>query len=339
MHLKAVRFVGNGIVETYEKPIPEIGEHEILVKVAYCGLCGSENRVVRSGFTNCVPGHEMTGWVERSGDKAKPLDKGCPVLVYLSNYCGDCEACAQGNTSQCVNRRGLIGWGFDGGYEEYVAVPDHMVFPLGDLPPTLGVLALDTIGTAFHGLRFANIRPEDSVLVIGCGPIGLGCVNILKNHFDVKTLYAADVSDYHLAMAEGMGARPIPVDPADTIGSIERAVGKTRFTRVIEVCGIDATIAAAAHFVRAGGQIAMIGEPEKALTLVRTSEWILKDFALINSWYFPVREIGENIAFIKAHQAAVEKLITHVFPLEEMTQAYALFQSGKTGKVLIRIGG
>lgn len=336
--MKAVRFAGNGIVEMIEKPIPQIGECEILIKVAYCGLCGSENRVLRSGFTNCVPGHEMTGWVERCGEKAKKFDKGCPVLVYLSNYCGACEACLAGDTSQCQNRRGLIGWGFNGGYEEYVAVPDHMVFPLGDLPVALGVLALDTIGTAFHGLRLSNIGAEDSVLVVGCGPIGLGCVSILKNYYNVKTLYAADVSDYHLTMAEALGARPIPVDAADTIASIEKAVGNTRFTRVIEVCGIDATIAACAHFVRAGGQIVMIGEPEKALTLVRTSEWILKDFALINSWYFTVREIGENIAFIKANQATVEKLITHIFPLEEMTRAYALFQSGNTGKVLIRIG-
>lgn len=336
--MKAVVFAGNGIVTTLEKPIPDVGERDILIKVAYCGLCGSENRIVRSGFDKCVPGHEMTGTVERCGVKAKQFDKGCPVLVYLSNYCEECEACIVGNTSQCTDRRGLIGWNFDGGYQEYVAVPDHMVFPLGDLPAALGVLVLDTIGTAFHGLRLASIQQNDSILVIGCGPIGMGCVSILKNHYHIKTLYVADVSDYHLNMASDMGALPIAVDPADTIGSIEKVVGMKRFERIIEVCGIDATIAASAHFVHAGGQIIMIGEPDKALTLVRTSEWILKDFSLINSWYFPIREIEENISFIKAHQSNVERLITHYFTLDEMTLAYSLFQEGETGKVLICIG-
>lgn len=335
--MKAAKFIGNGIVETFEKAIPEIKENEILIKVAYCGLCGSEKRVIRDGF-KCVPGHESSGVVEKCGSKAKQLEKGCPVLIYLSEYCGECEACLENNTSQCTNRRGLIGWSYDGGYEEYVAVPDHMVYPIGDLPLELGVIALDTIGTAFHGLRQANLKEDTSVLLIGCGPIGLGCISILKNYYHVKEIYAADVSEYRCKMAEELGAKMIPINPQDTIGSIEAVTGKKRFQCVVEVCGIDATIAASAHYVKAGGQIIMIGEPEKALYLVRTSEWILKDFALVNSWYFPVREIDDNIAFIQANENEVRKLITHYYPMEEMTEAYRTFFSGKSGKVLIRIG-
>lgn len=336
--MRAARFLGNGVVETFEKPVPEPKANEILIRVAYCGLCGSEKTAVRVGFDRIVPGHETSGVVERCGRNARQFEKGCPVLIYLSDYCGECEACREGNTSQCANRRGLIGWGFDGGYEEYVAVPDHMVYPLGDLPLDLGVIALDTIGTAFHALRQAEISPDDSVLVIGCGPIGMGCISILKNHYGVRTLYAADISPFHREMAEKLGARAITVDPEDTCGSIEKVLGSKRMDRVIEVCGIDATLAAAAKFVHAGGKIAYIGEPVKALTLVRTSDWILKDFCLINSWYFPTREIADNIAFIKAHQEEVEKLITDYYPLEQMTQAYAKFFGGDTGKVLIRIG-
>ena len=96
-------------------------------------------------------------------------------------------------------------------------------------------------------------------------------------------------------------------------------------------------MAAAAKFVCAGGKIAFIGEPEKALTLVRSTDWVLKDFSLINSWYFPISELTDNISYIKKYQAEVSKLITNYYPLEQMTQAYAEFHSGNTGKVLIRM--
>lgn len=335
--MKAVKFIGNGIAETIEKPIPEIKDNEILVKVAYCGLCGSEKRILYAGFEKYTPGHEISGVIEACGKNARQYEKGLPVLIYLSNFCGECPACKEDNTSQCENRRGLVGWHFDGGYAEYVAVPDHMIFPIGDLPLELGVIALDTIGTAFHGLRQAELKPGHSALVIGCGPIGMGCVSILKNHYGIEDLYAADVSPFHCEVVERLGAKPILVDPADTSGSIEKVLGSRRIDRVIEVCGIDATVAASAKFVCPGGKIAFIGEPEKALTLVRSADWVLKDFSLINSWYFPTREIPENIAYIKAHQAEVEKLITDYFPIDQMTEAYKKFHSGNTGKVLVRM--
>ena len=335
--MKAAKFPGNRVVEIVEKPIPEIQDNEILVKVAYCGLCGSENRIVVNGFDKCTPGHEISGTVEKCGKNARQLGKGQPVMIYLSKFCGVCEACQNNNTSQCSNRQGLIGWSFDGGYSEYVAVPEFMVFPLENLSLELGVLALDTIGTAFHGLRQAEITSDHTALVIGCGPIGMGCISILKNHYHVKELYAADVSTYHCNMAQKLGATPIWVDPSDTCGSIEKVLGAKKIDRVIEVCGIDATVAAAAKFVHAGGKIAFIGEPEKALTLVRSTDWVLKDFSLINSWYFPTREIADNIAYIQQHQSEVQALITDYYPIDQMTQAYAKFQSGNTGKVLIRM--
>lgn len=335
--MKAVRFAGNGAVEVIEKAIPEIREDEILVKVAYCGLCGSERGAVRNGI-GVVPGHESSGTVEKCGSRVKPFPRGCPVLIYLSDYCGECEACLEGETNRCVHRRGLIGWHFDGGYEEYVAVPGRMVFPIDGFPLDLGVLALDTIGTAFHGLRQAEPICRDGALVIGCGPIGLGCVSILKNHYGVGEIFAADISQEHRQMAEMLGATAIAVDPADTAGSIERVLQGRRIGLVMEVCGSEATTAAAVKFVRAGGKVLYIGEPVSALHIRRESEWILKDFSFMNSWYFPTKEIPDNLRFILENEKEVRRIITDVVSMEEMAEAYARFFSGKTGKVLVRIG-
>ena len=334
--MKAARFSGNNVVDIIEKPVPQIKENEVLVKVAYCGLCGSEKRVLRSGYDRCVPGHEISGTVESCGSKARPLAKGTPVLIYLLNYCGKCSACLERNTSQCSDRQGLIGWTFDGGYAEYVAVPEHMVFPIDPLPLHLGVIALDTIGTAFHGLRQSKIDPGHTVLVIGCGPIGLGCVSILKNHYKVKTVYAADISPNRCRRARALGAEAIVVDPADTSESIAQGLPVSCVDRMVEVSGLDVTVAASLRFVAPGGDVVFIGEPEKALTIQRSADWVLKDFRFINSWYFPVREIDDNIAFIRAYQANVEALVSDYFSLDLLDKAFEKFISGESAKVLIR---
>lgn len=335
--MKTASFVGNGLVKVVDKPIPVVGRNEVLIKVAFCGLCGSEKRIVKSGFDTFTPGHEISGTVEECGDSPAPFEKGTKVLVYLADFCQECGACLQGNTSQCSAKKRLIGWHFDGGYAQYVVVPKHMVYPIGSLPLELGVLALDTIGTAFHGLRLGDIDEDCSVLVIGCGPIGLGCLCILKNHYKIKRLHAADTSIQHLEYAKALGIESaILVNPKDTAGSLVDEL-KGQVDRVIEVVGLDETVSAAMKFVKPNGKIVMIGEPEKALTIQRSADWVLKDFSLINSWYFPISEMPENLRFVVNNINEVRKILTHVYPIESMTEAYELFGNGQTGKVLVSL--
>ena len=172
-------------------------------------------------------------------------------------------------------------------------------------------------------------------MVLGCGPIGLGAVCILKNHYKVENLLAADIAPYHLDMAKKLGATPVKVNPKDTAGSIAKQVSGPIDT-IIEIVGADVTVEAAMRLVRPEGKVVFIGEPEKDLTLQRNRDWLLKDFHFINSWYFFITEIKDNLAFIKKNQAEVEKIITHEFPIEKMTKAFEVFCKGKTGKVLIK---
>ena len=333
--MKAAQFIGENKLTVLEKPRPEPKPGELLVKVAYCGLCGSEKRVLGKGFTTCTPGHETSGTVESCGSKDSKFKPGDEILIYFVNYCGECPACKQGKTTQCTNKGKSIGWGFDGGYAEYTVIPESMAFPLEGLPLNLGVIALDTIGTAFHGLRQCDIAPGQSVMVLGCGPIGLGAVCILKNHYKIDRLYAADISSYHLDLAKNFGAIPLKVDPADTAGSIAAQLNEP-IDVIAEIVGADATFEAAIRLVRPDGKVVFIGEPEKDMLIKRNGGWLLKDFCLFNSWYFFITEIKDNLDFIRKNQAEVEKIITHEFPIEQMTEAFEIFCRGETGKVLIK---
>lgn len=333
-YMKVVRFTGKGGILVTEKPVPSPGTGELLVKIDWCGLCGSERAALENGVA-VVPGHESAGTVAACGDGANALPVGSRVVIYLSEYCRCCEACREGDTNRCTRRGRLMGWHMDGGYAEYVLAPMHMVYPIGELPTDLGVLALDTLGTAFHALRQAEPGSRERVLIIGCGPIGLGCIPILRHFYGIGQIFAADPSSARLKLAEGLGAQSIPVDPEDTSGSIGKVLGETRVDIVLEVCGLEATTAAAVKYVKAGGKVVYIGEPKKALHIQRESEWILKDFSLINSWYFPVREIQENLAFIRAQRGEIMGLITHRYGFDRMGEAYDAFFGGRTGKVLI----
>ena len=162
----------------------------------------------------------------------------------------------------------------------------------------------------------------------------MGCVGILKDYYGIEELYAADTSAYHLKIANELGAETILIDPADTGLSLANGLEK-KVDTIIEVVGADATIAASLKCIKAGGKVVLIGEPEKALHVVRSADWVLKDFSLINSWYFPTREIDENLEFSIKHQDTLKTIATHYFPIEKMTEAYRTFCSGETGKVLI----
>src|SRR5699024_11035506 len=131
------------------------------------------------GGAAVVPGHEVAGTVvETSRDSGAPT--GQRAVVYIQLFCQTSQNCRSGWENRCENAEQLIGWQRDRGYAEYIDVPAHVVIPVpDDLPLDVAVLALDTVGTSGHGLRMA-LRTQETlpskIAVIGCGPVGLGCV-------------------------------------------------------------------------------------------------------------------------------------------------------------------
>ncbi|MBM0239475.1 alcohol dehydrogenase catalytic domain-containing protein [Micromonospora sp. ATA32] len=142
---------------------------------------GRDKRLLHSGSA-VVPGHEIGGTVVGGA-----LPEGRRGIVYIPVFCGTCVRCAAGRTNQCLNLSQLIGWQRDGGFAEHVDVPARCVLPVpDDIPLSVAVLGLDTVGTAAHALRLA-LRTQDSVdraLVVGAGPLGLGVRRGRPGHGD-----------------------------------------------------------------------------------------------------------------------------------------------------------
>ena len=176
--MRAAYFRGNQVIELVDVPRPELKPGEVLIKVAANGVCGSDRKILRGGF-GLIPGHEVSGTVvEVTPGCETPV--GARVAVYIPRHCGECVYCQAGRGNLCPHKPGLLGWSTDGGYAEYMALPDRNALRLDDrISLDQGVLLLDTLGTSSHGLRLARAAEAETALVIGAGPVGMGAVAYL----------------------------------------------------------------------------------------------------------------------------------------------------------------
>lgn len=323
--MRAARFLGNERIEMVDAPVPVPAPGEVLMQVAYCGLCGSDRKPYRGGSV-VTPGHEVAGTVVDAN--GCDVAEGTRAAAYLAVFCGECVYCRRGLTNLCRQRRGLLGWTlpWHGGYAEYMAVPAIDVLPIDDAVGfDAAVLLLDTIGTAWHGLRLAHADRAARALVIGCGPLGLGAVAGLVA-FGGGEVFACDLVAERRQAAAELGATPVA--PADIAALDDLEV-------VVEAVGSQPTMMQAIRSVAPGGRVVMLGEIWEPWLFEPSMETMLTDYSLIRSWYFPVSEFAENQRMLLAGKVSADRLISHVFPGEALDQAFRLFLSGQTRKVLV----
>ncbi len=322
--MKAARFQGNERIELYDAACPALGRDEVLLKVAYCGLCGSDKKPYRDGHA-LIPGHEVSGTVVDGNGTSIPV--GTRAAAYLSVFCGRCEFCTRGLTNNCVHREGLLGWSdpWNGGYAEYMAVPARDVLPLHDsVSLQAGVLLLDTIGTSWHALRLADVQATSKVLVIGCGPLGLGAISGAVA-FGAAEVFASDLVSFRREAARDLGAVSLTPEEVSCLEGIDV---------IIEAAGTPATLMQAVRIVAPQGRVVMLGEIWKPWTFEPDADTMLKDYSLIRSWYFPISEFAENQQYLIDQKVDVDKLISHTMQLDDLQEAFRLFFSGQSRKVL-----
>ncbi|WP_248928583.1 alcohol dehydrogenase catalytic domain-containing protein [Paenibacillus hamazuiensis] len=330
--MKAAQFLGEDKIKLVETGIPALtSEDDVIVKVSCCGLCGSDKRLFHNGAGH-IPGHEIAGVVAHAGANAT-IKPGTRVIIYIPIFCGECKYCAAGETNRCQHIQGLVGWQRDGGYAEYVRVPARNVIPIpDDLTDSDGVLLLDTVGTAAHAIRLAkrslaSAAVGDKVLVIGCGPLGLGTVLTLKA-FGFTRIYAADPSEERLSVAKEFGAEEYVADPESLAGE---------FAIVIEASGSAPGRKTAIYAVEPGGAVVILGESNDPFVIQPTPTLRRKDFSMIRSFYFDMNEVAENIELYRSNQRSFQRLVSKIVPFEQLEETFVEFCQGKTIKPFVRL--
>jgi len=320
--LRGISFSGQGRIGLVDRPDPEPGKGEVLLRIQRTALCGSDCKLWQRG-TELVPGHEIFGTVDQPGH-ARHGQRCC---VFIPVHCGHCASCTRGDTHLCLTDSVLMGWNRDGGYAQAVAVPEQCLLPVpDDIDDDLAPLLLDTIGTAAHGLRTVAplVPPEDAdVLILGAGPVGLGGL-IAAQEMGYRRIFVSDLREGRLALAQSLGAALHPV------GDRTR-----RFHLVIESSGAHAARNQGLEIVWPRGVVLLIGENDAPWTIEETKPIRRKDFYMVRSFYFPKADLSANIDMLRKRRDDYRRLVDLRFGLEDFADVFPRFAAGQLVKPLL----
>ena len=323
-------------------PEPKIRDDEVLIRVRRAGVCGTDVHIYEWddwARRRCRPpfvvGHEFAGEVVQVGALVTNVSEGDRVTAEGHIVDGRCLLCRTGNAHVCPFTK-IIGVDRDGCFAEYIAMPGVNVWHLDDTT-TFDVGGIhDPMGNAFHTALTADI-PGATVLVTGCGPIGLFAVGICKAAGAARII-ASDVNPTRLELARRMGAD-------DSVRPEEAALAVRRWTEglgvdvVLEMSGIPSAIHQAFALVRVGGRVQMLGIPAKPMEVDFAAEVIFKVITIYgvvgrrmyDTWHQMTR-------FLRSGNFDPTPVITHRFPMHEADVAIRAIKSGEAGKVVFEIG-
>jgi threonine 3-dehydrogenase len=327
--------------ELKDVPEPTIRDDEVLIRVRRAGVCGTDVHIYdwdpwAQGRVKppIIVGHEFAGEVVQVGRLVTDVHEGDRVTAEGHIVDGRCLLCRTGNSHVCPYTK-IIGVDRDGCFAEYIAMPATNVWHLDDnVSFDVGGIH-DPMGNAFHTALTAPI-PGSTVLVTGCGPIGIFAVGICKAA-GASRIIASDVIEARLALAKQMGAHDV-VHPKEAEAVVKQHTEGLGVDVVLEMSGVPAAIHQAFSLVRVGGRVQLLGIPSQRVDFDLANEIIFKGLTvygvvgrrMYDTWLLMTR-------FLRSGQFDPTPVITHRFPLDAADEAIRAIKSGQAGKVIFEI--
>ncbi|WP_330357636.1 zinc-dependent alcohol dehydrogenase family protein [Streptomyces chartreusis] len=344
--MKGYVFHGAGESAWEEVPDPAIKEPtDAIVRVGAVTICGTDLHILKGDVPEVQPGtvlgHEAVGEIVEVGSDVRTVRPGDRVLVSCITSCGRCSYCRQGAYGQCRGGGGwILGHLIDGTQAEYVRVPfaDLSVHPLpGAMDSKDAVLLADILPTSYEvGVLNGNVRPGDTVVVVGAGPIGLAAVATARL-FSPERIVAVDLAPARLEAARQLGADAVAdarEAPEQLVTDLTDGLGADV---VIEAVGVPETFELCTRMVRPGGHVANVGVHGAPATLHLEDLWIKNitiTTGLVDTYSTPTL-----LRMMAAGRLPTSELVTHTFPLDLMEEAYDVFgRAADTGALKVVLG-
>ncbi|RWD34733.1 MAG: iditol 2-dehydrogenase [Mesorhizobium sp.] len=337
--MKAVRLEGVGNIALREVGKPAAGPDDLLVRIEACGVCGTDRHLFHGEFP-CMPpvtlGHEFSGIVEAIGTAVSGFSVGDRVTGDPNIACGSCPHCRAGRFNLCHN---LIAIGIrrDGGFAEYVVLPQKQAFSLPkDLKPTHGAFC-EPLGCCLHGLDLAQIRPGSSVAVLGGGVIGLLTVQLARLA-GATTIILSTRQASRRALAEELGATAtVDTSACDIIDTVVGASGLMPggVDVVFECAGVRETVEQSMRLAKAGGTVVIVGVmPQGMKAEFEPFDLLFRELRVLGSFLNPFmhRRAADLIA---SGAIEIDKLISRHVTLEEAAAVIANPPAPGEVKVLV----
>jgi propanol-preferring alcohol dehydrogenase len=335
-------------LELAEMPRPQVGPADVLVRVRACGIgLTVVNLLATPGRVTAyprIPGHEIAGDIVEVGAEVRTVKTGQRVTNHFYLTCGQCKQCRAGRETLCLNQRGNIGAAIDGGYAEYVALPERNTVPIPDgVSYVDAAVASDAIATPYHAChKEARLGPGDSVLIVGAGG-GVGIHMVQMARLCGARVLAADIGDDKLALAQAHGADEVidarKANLPDAVKALTQGFG---VDAAIDIVASRATLEAALQSLAVGGRLVIIGaQPQPVYGIepgftVNPLEFLHRGLELHSSRYVNVAEIAHTLELVRLKR--IKPVVTQTFALERVEEAHELIRrNATTGRIALVI--
>jgi threonine dehydrogenase-like Zn-dependent dehydrogenase len=343
------------VLEAYRKivwkdvPKPEITGNEVLIKVKYACICGSDQHIFLGEFhprtsVPLIQGHEFAGEIVETGSQVKSFRKGDRVVVDPIIWCGKCPACERHHYPACTTLK-LIGVDLDGGFAEYVKAPEHMLFRITpDIPDERAAL-VEVLSIGFHACNRAKVENNDTLVIWGAGKVGQ-CILQASRTKTKNTLIMVDILDARLGMAKK--AYPdihiinaVKEDPVGKIKEITAGRGVDIAFEAVghytEIPGKVNPVRGCIQSIRGAGKVCVLGLSDE-VTPVLFKELIWREATLIAS-RVTHGEFPETIENLQKGTLKPDTLVTDIITADKAQKAFEMLEAEpeKHLKILLKL--
>ncbi len=329
--MKAGVFYGIGDLRIEERPMPKAGPGQMVVKIDYCGLCGTDIEAYKYEIVKpvIVLGHENVGTVYEVGEGVEGFKVGDRVLCGPPAHCAEnCSACQVGKTNICAYgfpRTNGIG-GPDGGMAEYMLIGDvahTMIIPIPDDVDPKDAVLFDVICVALHALRKSNMKFGDNVVVSGAGPIGLAQIQLAKAA-GARKVVVLDTRDERFPVLQQYGADAyVNVNTCENIGAeVRRLLGNEDGADVtFECAGTQASLLNCIfEAAKSGSQVLLVGIVGEPLSQLSLAPVIPREIDLISSFTYTPEEVNLYLDMLAAGKIQFPNMVTDIIPLDDVVE-------------------
>jgi L-iditol 2-dehydrogenase len=338
--MRSAVWVGKGEVRVEEWPVPQPGEDEVLIDVSHTGICASDMHIIGDGLPLSIVsppkiiGHEFSGVVEAFGTKVKGYRIGDPVVAHPVGPCGECFFCREGEENLCVNPFSVIRDPQQGSFAEYILVKAKQVYHLPEGIPLREAALVEPVAIAVHAVDRAEIRPGQTVLVIGGGTIGQLVMQVARASGAGRMILSEPVA-FKREVARKVGAdRAVDPMKEDLPQVVKDLTGGRGVDVCLEAVGSPKAIEQGFGLIRDRGRMVIVGWPPSTSTITISPFQIYRRELEIRGSFFSPYSYQRAIQILP--RLSLEPVITHCFDLSEVGRAIEVMKSQQGIKVLLK---
>lgn len=309
-------------IREIKKPI--FSPDEVLIKVKGVGVCGSDVHAYKGTHPFRKPpvilGHEVAGEIAEVGKEVETLKRGDRVTLEPQVVCYNCSLCRQGKYNLCKEKRVLGTSRWLGGFAEYIAVPEAIIFKLGDKMSFEDAVMVEPLAVGVHTAKMAKLNLGDTAVILGAGTIGLTTL-VAVREAGATRIIATDTEDFNLKMAKQLGAlRGVNVKRENLRQIVMDNTSGEGADVVVVAAGVSSLVEDALEIVKKGGTVVVVAIMEESAQ-IDTFKIVYNEVDIVGSWVYGKDDFQAVMDLINSERIKPGSFVTHRWPIEKAQQA------------------